>query len=118
MVRKASLAAMIAISLFGASLYSQTQKKATPRKRSAAASGDSSTADTSIPKQPANSPVKQGWVNTRATKDDWEEINFEFNTSIITDGFPTMLWLADFLKSNPGYKVLVTGHTDYVGGTN
>lgn len=114
MLRKTSLAAMIAVSLFSTSLYSQAQKKATPRRRAA----DSSSADTSIPKQPANSPVKQGWVNTRATKEDWEEINFEFNTSIITDGFPTMLWLADFLKANSGYKVMVTGHTDYVGSAN
>jgi len=44
-------------------------------------------------------------VNTRATKDDWEEINFEFNSSILTDGFPTLLWLADFLHTNPGYRL-------------
>jgi len=48
-------------------------------------------------------------------KDDWEEINFEFNSSILTDGFPTLLWLADFLHTNSGYKVMVTGNTDYVG---
>jgi len=72
--------------------------------------------DTIIPKTQSNLPVRQGWVNTNATKDDWEEINFEFNSSILTDGFPTLLWLADFLRGNPGYRVVVTGYTDYVGG--
>jgi hypothetical protein len=26
-----------------------------------------------------------------ASKDDWEEINFEFNSHILTDGFPSLL---------------------------
>ena len=25
------------------------------------------------------------------TKDDWEEINFEFNSSVLVDGFPSLL---------------------------
>src|SRR5216683_7554009 len=62
----------------------------------------------------ASSLFAQG-LQTRATKDDWEEINFEFNSSILTDGFPTLLWLADFLHTNPGYRMTVTGNTDYVG---
>ena len=49
------------------------------------------------------------------TKDDWEEINFEFNSSILSDGYPSLLRLADILKEHPDYKVKVTGHTDYVG---
>src|SRR5215468_1512164 len=48
-------------------------------------------------------------------KDDWEEINFEFNSSILSDGYPSLLRLADLLKEHPDYKVKVTGHTDYVG---
>src|SRR5580692_4337084 len=51
------------------------------------------------------------------TKDDWEEINFEFNSSVLVDGFPSLLRLAELLQQNPGYKVQVNGHTDLIGGT-
>ena len=27
------------------------------------------------------------------TKEDWEEINFEFNSSILSDGYPSLLRL-------------------------
>lgn len=60
-------------------------------------------------------PFKIDYVRTSETKNDWEEINFEFNSAILSDGFPTLLWLADFLKGNPGYRVKVEGNTDYVG---
>lgn len=50
------------------------------------------------------------------TKDDWEEINFEFNSSVLVDGFPSLLRLAELLQQNPGYKVRVEGHTDVIGG--
>src|ERR1700690_734102 len=50
------------------------------------------------------------------TKDDWEEINFEFNSSILSDGYPSLLRLADALSQHRDYRVKVTGHTDYVGG--
>src|SRR5436305_12544933 len=49
------------------------------------------------------------------TKEDWEEINFEFNSSILSDGYPSLLRLADALSQHRDYKVKVTGHTDYVG---
>src|SRR5215471_10964728 len=49
------------------------------------------------------------------TKGDWEEINFEFNSSILSDGYPSLLRLADLLSQHRDYKVRVTGHTDYVG---
>jgi hypothetical protein len=52
---------------------------------------------------------------TSQSKDDWEEINFEFNSSILSDGYPSLLRLADLLKQHTDYKVKVTGHTDYVG---
>jgi outer membrane protein OmpA-like peptidoglycan-associated protein len=106
-MRKAALSIIFILGFFAGNLPAQTRAT----RRNAAGAGDSM-----IPKTPANSPVRQGWVNTRATKDDWEEINFEFNSSILTDGFPTLLWLADFLHSNSAYRVMVTGHTDYVGG--
>src|ERR1700756_456875 len=48
-------------------------------------------------------------------KDDWEEINFEFNSSILSDGYPSLLRLAELLSQHRDYKVRVTGHTDYVG---
>src|SRR5579864_5440894 len=48
-------------------------------------------------------------------KDDWEEINFEFNSSILSDGYPSLLRLADLLTQHKDYRVKVTGHTDYVG---
>jgi hypothetical protein len=54
-------------------------------------------------------------LNTNATKDDWEEINFEFNSSILSDGYPSLLRLAELLRDHTDYRVKVTGHTDYVG---
>jgi len=53
--------------------------------------------------------------STTATKDDWEEINFETNSAVLTDGYPSLLRLAELLTKNPGYKVRVEGHTDGVG---
>jgi OmpA family protein/K319-like protein len=54
-------------------------------------------------------------LDTRASKDDWEEINFEFNSSVLVDGFPSLLRLAELLQKNPGYKVRIEGHTDRIG---
>jgi hypothetical protein len=54
-------------------------------------------------------------VNT-ATKDDWEEINFEFNSAVLTDGFPSLLRLAELLNQNAAFKVRLDGHTDSIGG--
>jgi len=56
-------------------------------------------------------------LNTAASKDDWEEINFEFNSPILTDGFPSLLRLAELLQQNPGYKVKLEGHADVIGST-
>jgi hypothetical protein len=50
------------------------------------------------------------------TKDDWEEINFEYNSSVLVDGFPSLLRMAELLQANPGYRVRVEGHTDVIGG--
>src|SRR5271170_2560253 len=55
-------------------------------------------------------------LDTRASKDDWEEINYEFNSSVLVDGFPSLLRLAELLQKNPGYKVKIEGHTDRLGG--
>jgi uncharacterized cupredoxin-like copper-binding protein len=57
----------------------------------------------------------QGLNPGSQTKDDWEEINFEFNSSILSDGYPSLLRLAELLTQHRDYKVRVTGNTDYVG---
>src|SRR5205823_6638765 len=57
----------------------------------------------------------QGLNTGGQVKDDWEEINFEFNSSILSDGYPSMLRLAELLGQHRDYRVKVTGHTDYVG---
>ena len=58
----------------------------------------------------------QGLDNT-ATKEDWEEINFERGSAILSDGYPSLLRLAELLKRHPGYKVRLEGHGDD-GGTD
>src|SRR5437016_11220373 len=63
----------------------------------------------------ASSLYAQGLNPAGQQKDDWEEINFEFNSSILSDGYPSLLRLADLLSQHKDYKVKVTGHTDYVG---
>src|SRR5436190_4237038 len=57
----------------------------------------------------------QGLNTGGQSKDSWEEINFEFNSSILSDGYPSLLRLGDLLGQHPDYRVRVTGHTDYVG---
>src|SRR5260370_1168444 len=54
-------------------------------------------------------------LSTNASKDDWEEINFEFNSAVLSDGYPSLLWLADLLHSHSGYHVKVEGNTDNIG---
>ena len=44
------------------------------------------------------------------------EINFEYNSSVLVDGYPSLLRIAELLQKNPGYKVKVEGHTDIIGG--
>src|ERR1051326_3280121 len=63
----------------------------------------------------ASSLYAQGLNPGGQQKDDWEEINFEFNSSILSDGYPSLLRMADLLREHPDYRVKVTGHTDYVG---
>src|SRR5215475_11259610 len=56
-------------------------------------------------------------LQTTASRDDWEEINFETGSTILSDGYPSLLRLAELLKKNPGYKVKLVGHGDD-GGTD
>src|ERR1700751_5535660 len=56
-------------------------------------------------------------LDTQATKDDWEEINFDYNSSVLVDGFPSLLRLSELLQKNAGYKVRIEGHTDTIGDT-
>jgi hypothetical protein len=66
----------------------------------------------------ASSLFAQGLNTGGQTKEDWEEINFEFNSSILSDGYPSLLRLAELLSQHRDYKVKVTGHTDYVGSAS
>lgn len=59
----------------------------------------------------ATSVFAQG-LNTNATKDDWEEINFETGSAVLADGFPSLLRLAELMAKNDGYRVKVEGHGD------
>ncbi len=54
-------------------------------------------------------------LDTDARPDDWEEINFEFDSSVLSDGYPSLLRLADLLSGNSDYKVELLGHTDFRG---
>src|SRR5450755_3014032 len=54
-------------------------------------------------------------LNSSQTKDQWEEINFEFNSSVLSDGYPSLLRLAEIISQHRDYRVKVTGNTDYVG---
>src|SRR6476620_1687505 len=54
-------------------------------------------------------------LDTQASKDDWEEINFDFNSSVLVDGFPSLLRLAELLQTNARYHVRIEGHTDGIG---
>ena len=62
----------------------------------------------------AASSYAQG-LTTNASKDDWEEVNFEYNSSVLSDGYPSLLRLADLLHQHPGYRVKVEGNTDNLG---
>ncbi len=54
-------------------------------------------------------------LNTTASKEDWEEINFEFNSPVLTDGYPSLLRLAELLQKHPDHKVKLEGHADVIG---
>src|SRR5688500_18379473 len=60
----------------------------------------------------------QGLNTGGQQRDNWEEINFEFNSSILSDGYPSLLRLAEILTQHRDYRVKVTGHTDYVGSVS
>jgi len=46
---------------------------------------------------------------------DWEEINFATDRSVLTDGFPSLLRLAELLEQHPDYRVKLEGHADNSG---
>ena len=54
-------------------------------------------------------------LDTQASKDDWEEINFDFNSAVLVDGFPSLLRIGELLQTNAGYHVRIEGHTDGIG---
>jgi hypothetical protein len=63
----------------------------------------------------ASSLFAQGLSPGGQTKDSWEEINFEFNSSILSDGYPSLLRLADIMNQHTDYRLKITGNTDIVG---
>jgi len=54
-------------------------------------------------------------LTTDVQKGDWEEINFAFDRSVLTDGYPSLLRLAELLKQHGDYKVTLEGHADHKG---
>ena len=46
---------------------------------------------------------------------DWEEINFATDRSVLTDGFPSLLRLAELLEKHPDYRVKLEGYADSSG---
>ena len=46
---------------------------------------------------------------------DWEEINFATDRSVLTDGFPGLLRLAELLEKHPDYRVKLEGYADSSG---
>ena len=46
---------------------------------------------------------------------DWEEINFATDRSVLTDGFPSLLRLAELLEQHPDYRVKLEGYADSTG---
>ncbi|HEX3747515.1 MAG TPA: OmpA family protein [Bryobacteraceae bacterium] len=63
----------------------------------------------------ASSLFAQGMNPGGQNKDSWEEINFEFNSSILSDGYPSLLRLADIMSQHQDYKLKIIGNTDIVG---
>ena len=63
----------------------------------------------------ASGLMAQGLNPVSQTKESWEEINFEFNSSILSDGYPSLLRLADLLTQHRDYHVKLMGNTDSVG---
>ena len=53
-------------------------------------------------------------LNTTQKKSDWEEIDFAFNSAVLTDGYPSLLRLAELLKQHSDYRVKLAGHADYI----
>lgn len=54
-------------------------------------------------------------INTEVNRNEWEEINFDFDSSVLADGFPSLLRLSELLQANPGYRVHIEGYTDRIG---
>ncbi len=61
------------------------------------------------------SPVLAQGLTTTDNAKDWEEVNFEFDSAILSDGYPSLLRLAELLKQNPSYRLELVGHTDSMG---
>ena len=54
-------------------------------------------------------------LDTTQKKGDWEEIDFAFNSAVLTDGYPSLLRLAELLNRHSDYRVTLEGHADHIG---
>ena len=57
-------------------------------------------------------------LNTTQKKSNWEEIEFAFNSAVLTDGYPSLLRLAELLNQHPDYRVKLAGHADHIDSEN
>lgn len=61
------------------------------------------------------SPLVAQGLTTTDSPQDWEEVNFEFDSYVLSDGYPSLLRLSELLKQNPSYRLELVGHTDSLG---
>ena len=59
--------------------------------------------------------ISFGWAQAPASEQDWEDINFVYNSSELVDGFPSMLRMAKLLSDNPNYRIELRGFADSSG---
>ena len=57
-------------------------------------------------------------LETSTKKGAWEEINFAFDRAVLTDGYPSLLRLADLLSEHADFRVKLSGHADHMGSND
>ncbi len=57
-------------------------------------------------------------LETSTKKGAWEEINFAFDRAVLTDGYPSLLRLADLLSKHADFRVKLAGHADHMGSND
>src|ERR1700712_2777033 len=54
-------------------------------------------------------------IDTPTARTEWEEINFDYDSAVLVDGFPSLLRMGELLQQNADYKIRVEGYTDGLG---